>query len=61
MPVLLLSAGQAGATSPAALARCVVQAVAEVLAGLVYVNAVKERGPGNVGTWPFVSDLAQEP
>ena len=37
MPVLLLSAGQAGATSPATLARCVVQSVAEVLAGLVYV------------------------
>ncbi len=57
MPVLLLSAGQAGATSPAALARCVVQAVAEVLAGLVYVNAVKEGAPAMFGTWPFVSDL----
>ena len=39
MPVLLLAAGQAGATSPAALAGAVVQEVAEVLAGLVYVNA----------------------
>ena len=38
MPVLLLAAGQAGATSPAALAGAVVQEVAEVLAGLVYVN-----------------------
>ncbi len=57
MPVLLLSAGQAGATSPAALARCVVQAVAEVLAGLVYVNAVKEGATAIFGTWPFVSDL----
>ena len=35
MPVLLLAAGQAGATSPAALAGAVVQEVAEVLAGLV--------------------------
>ena len=41
MPVLLLSAGQAGATAPAALAGAVVQEVAEVLAGLVYVNAIK--------------------
>ena len=57
MPVLLLSAGQAGATSPAALARCIVQAVAEVLAGLVYVNAIKEGAPAIFGTWPFVSDL----
>ena len=39
MPVLLLSAGQAGATAPAALAAALVQEVAECLAGLVYVNA----------------------
>ena len=57
MPILLLSAGQAGATSPATLARCVVQAVAEVLAGLVYVNAIKEGAPAIFGAWPFVSDL----
>ncbi len=38
MPVLLLSAGQAGATAPAALASALVQEVAECLAGLVYVN-----------------------
>lgn len=40
VPVLLLSAGQAGATSPAALAGSVVQSIAEVLAGLVYINAL---------------------
>ena len=57
IPVLLLSAGQAGATSPASLARCVVQSVAEVLAGLVYVNAIQEGAPAIFGTWPFVSDL----
>ena len=57
MPVLLLSAGQAGATSPAAVAGSVVQAVAEVLAGLVYVNALKPGHPAIFGTWPFVSDL----
>ena len=37
MPVLLLSAGQAGATAPAPIAGAIVQAVAECLAGLVYV------------------------
>ncbi len=57
MPVLLLSAGQAGATAPAALAGAVVQACAEVLAGLVYVNAMKPGAPAIFGTWPFVSDL----
>jgi len=57
MPVLLLAAGQAGATSPAALAGAVVQEVAEVLAGLVYVNLVVPGHPAIFGTWPFVSDL----
>ncbi len=57
MPVLLLSAGQAGATSPAAIAGSVVQSVAEVLAGLVYVNLLREGHPAIFGTWPFVSDL----
>jgi trimethylamine--corrinoid protein Co-methyltransferase len=57
MPVLLLSAGQAGATSPAALAGTLVQAVAECLAGLVYVNAVKKGAVAIWGPWPFVSDL----
>lgn len=57
MPVLLLSAGQAGATAPAAIAGTIVQAVSEVLAGLVYVNALKPGHPAIFGTWPFVSDL----
>ncbi len=57
MPVLLLSAAQAGATSPAALAGTVVQAVAECLAGLVYVNAVVPGAVAIWGPWPFVSDL----
>jgi trimethylamine--corrinoid protein Co-methyltransferase len=57
MPVLLLSAGQAGATAPPSLAGAIVQAVAECLAGLVYVNAVKPGHPAIFGTWPFVSDL----
>jgi trimethylamine--corrinoid protein Co-methyltransferase len=57
IPVLLLSAGQAGATAPAAIAGAIVQAVAEVLVGLVYVNALKPGHPAIFGTWPFVSDL----
>jgi len=57
IPVLLLSAGQAGATAPASLAGAIVQAVAECLAGLVYVDAVKPGHPAIFGTWPFVSDL----
>ncbi len=57
MPVLLLSAGQAGATAPAALAGAVTQATAECLAGVVYVNALKPGHPAIFGTWPFVSDL----
>ncbi len=57
MPVLLLSAGQAGATAPAAIAGAVVQATAECLCGLVYVNAIKPGHPCIFGTWPFVSDL----
>jgi len=57
MPVLLLSAGQAGATGPAPIAGAIVQAVAECLAGVVYVNAIRPGHPAIFGTWPFVSDL----
>ncbi|MFK7943761.1 MAG: trimethylamine methyltransferase family protein, partial [Paracoccaceae bacterium] len=57
MPVLLLSAGQAGATAPAPIAGAIVQAVAECLAGVCYVNAIKPGHPAIFGTWPFVSDL----
>ncbi len=57
LPVLLLSAGQAGATAPAPLASAVVQAVAECLAGIVYVNSIAPGHPAVFGSWPFVSDL----
>ncbi|MEY8838447.1 trimethylamine methyltransferase family protein, partial [Cribrihabitans sp. XS_ASV171] len=57
MPVLLLSAGMAGATAPSTVAGAIVQAVAECLAGLVYVNAVKPGAPAIFGTWPFGLDL----
>ncbi|MEM6479788.1 MAG: trimethylamine methyltransferase family protein [Pseudomonadota bacterium] len=57
MPVLLLSAGMAGATAPATLAGAIVQATAECLAGLVYVNAIAPGHPAIFGTWPFGLDL----
>lgn len=57
MPVCLLSAGQAGATSPAALAGSLTQALAECLAGLTSVNLMVPGHPCVMGLWPFVSDL----
>ncbi|MEM1374079.1 MAG: trimethylamine methyltransferase family protein [Pseudomonadota bacterium] len=57
MPVLLLSAGMAGATAPSTLAGAIVQATAECLAGLVYVNAIAPGHPAIFGTWPFGLDL----
>ncbi len=57
MPINLLSAGQAGATSPAALAGSLVQALAECLAGLCAVNLIVPGHPCVLGMWPFVSDL----
>lgn len=57
MPVLLLAAGQAGATSPASLAGAVVQECAECLAALCCVNLIVEGHPAIFGPWPFVSDL----
>lgn len=57
MPVLLLSAGMAGATAPSTIAGAVTQATAECLAGVVYVNALKPGHPAIFGTWPFGLDL----
>ena len=61
MPVLLLSAGQAGATAPAPIATAVVQAVAECLAGVVYVNAIKPGHTAMFGTCLSSAICAQEP
>lgn len=57
MPLCLLSAGQAGATSPAALAGSLTQALAECLAGLTNVQLMAPGHPCVMGLWPFVSDL----
>jgi len=56
-PVWVVTAPQAGATAPAALAGAVVQCVAEALAGLLQVDMVHPGFPVIVGPWPFVSDL----
>ena len=57
MPVLLLSAGMAGATAPSTVAGAITQAVAECLAGLVYVDSIAPGHPAIFGTWPFGLDL----
>ncbi len=57
VPINLLSAGQAGATSPAALAGSLTQALAECLAALTSVNLLSPGHPCVLGLWPFVSDL----
>ncbi|MCP4876617.1 MAG: methyltransferase [Gammaproteobacteria bacterium] len=57
MPILLVAAGQAGATAPAALAGAVAQACAEVLAGLILCNIIDPNCRAIFATWPFVSDL----
>jgi trimethylamine--corrinoid protein Co-methyltransferase len=57
MPAILCSAGQAGATAPAALAGALTQGNAEVLAALTAINLLKPGHPLFMGNWPFVSDL----
>ena len=57
VPILLLSAGQAGATAPAPLALAIAQEMAECIAGIVYVEAVRPKAPFLIGPWPFVVDL----
>ncbi len=57
MPAILCSAGQAGATAPAALAGALTQGNAEVLAALTAMNLLKPGHPLFMGNWPFVTDL----
>ena len=57
MPVMLVSAGQAGATAPARLAGAVAQALAEALAGLVYCHLIDPEAVIVAGPKPIVSDL----
>ncbi|NOD64616.1 MULTISPECIES: trimethylamine methyltransferase family protein [unclassified Ruegeria] len=56
-PVQLISAGQAGATSPATIAGSLVQAVAETLAGLVFARLVNPEVKAIFAPKPLVADL----
>jgi len=57
MPISAITAGQAGATSPAPLAGTLVITVAETLASLALVNLIRPGHPMIFSNWPFVSDL----
>jgi trimethylamine--corrinoid protein Co-methyltransferase len=56
-PVQLISAGQAGATSPATVAGSLVQAIAETLAGLVFAWLVAPEARIIFAPKPLVADL----
>lgn len=56
-PVQLISAGQAGATSPATIAGSLVQAVAETLAGLVFARLIDPEARAIFAPKPLVADL----
>lgn len=57
MPLQICSAGQAGATSPVTLAGALAQGLAESLAGMMVVNAIKQGHPCIYAFMPFISDL----
>ena len=56
-PVQLISAGQAGATSPATIAGSLTQAVAETLAGLVFARLVAPDVKAIFAPKPLIADL----
>ncbi len=56
-PVQLISAGQAGATSPTTIAGSLVQAVAETLAGFVFARLVDPEAKAIFAPKPLVADL----
>lgn len=57
MPLQICSAGQAGATSPASLAGALAQGLAESLAGMLVVDAIKPGHACIYAFMPFISDL----
>lgn len=57
VPVVLSSAPQAGATSPASLAGTLVQLTAEQLSGFTYVNLKRPGYPAIMGCVPAQADL----
>lgn len=56
-PVQIISAGQAGATSPVTIAGSLVQAIAETLAGLTFARLVDENVQAIFAPKPLVADL----
>ena len=57
MPLQICTAAQAGATSPASLAGALAQGLAESLAGMMVVDAIKPGHPTIYAFMPFISDL----
>ncbi|HCQ64603.1 MAG TPA: trimethylamine methyltransferase [Rhodobacteraceae bacterium] len=57
IPLTCITAAQAGATAPAPLAGFLAQSLAETLASLVMVHAIRPGHPMVFSNWPFVVDL----
>ncbi|MEM9343314.1 MAG: trimethylamine methyltransferase family protein [Pseudomonadota bacterium] len=57
IPLSCITAAQSGATAPATLAGFLAQSLAETLASLVMVHAIKPGHPMVFANWPFVVDL----
>jgi trimethylamine--corrinoid protein Co-methyltransferase len=57
MPVQLVTAAQMGATAPVSGAGVLVQAMAEILGGLVYALCLDPKAKLFMGCWQLVSDL----
>ncbi len=57
IPLSCITAAQAGATAPATLAGFLSQSLAETLASLVMVHAIKPGHPMVFSNWPLVIDL----
>ena len=57
IPMSCITAAQAGATAPAPLAGFLAQSLAETLASLVMVHAIRPGHPMVFSNWPFVIDL----
>ncbi|MGR3616199.1 MAG: trimethylamine methyltransferase family protein [Paracoccaceae bacterium] len=57
IPMSCITAAQAGATAPATMAGFLAQSLAETLASLVMVHAIKPGFPMIFSNWPLVIDL----
>ena len=57
VPMSCITAAQSGATAPATLAGFLAQSLAETLASLVMVHAIKPNYPMVFSNWPLVIDL----